>query len=84
MMYARVPWEVQDNMLDAYEYADMFTESRNGSYLKEQTWGSIGDPYGQRDSNAYNNVDPLITSYLLDKTAQYHISCALAELRKLL
>ena len=52
--------------------------------LKEQTWGSIGDPYGQRNSNAYNNVDPLITSYLLDKTAQYHISCALAELRKLL
>lgn len=55
------------DMLDAYEFAEIFKESRNGAYLFDVPTGSISDPYNDRPQT-YHNVDPLITSYLLDMT----------------
>lgn len=55
------------DMLDAYEFAEIFKEARDGAYLFEVPTGSIGDPYSGRPKS-YHNVDPLITSYLQDKT----------------
>ena len=55
------------DMLDAYEFAEIFKESRDGAYLFDVPTGSIGDPYNVRPQT-YHNVDPLITSYLLDET----------------
>jgi len=55
------------DMLDAYEFAEIFRESRNGAYLFDVPTGSISDPYNGRPQT-YHNVDPLISSYLLDKT----------------
>lgn len=55
------------DMLDAYEFAEIFKESRDGAYLFNVPTGSIGDPYSGRPQS-YHDVDPLITSYLQDKT----------------
>lgn len=55
------------DMLNAYEFAEMFVEARNGSYLFSVPAGSISDDYGLRPET-YHRVDPLITAYLQDKT----------------
>lgn len=55
------------DMLNAYEFAEMFVEARNGSYLFSVPTGSISDDYGSRPET-YHRVDPLITAYLQDKT----------------
>lgn len=55
------------DMLNAYEWAEMFTEARNATYLVNKPTGSITDPYDDRP-NTYNRVNPLVQSYLNDKT----------------
>jgi hypothetical protein len=54
-------------MLNAYEWAEMFAEARNATYLVNKPTGSITDPYDDRP-NTYNRVNPLVQSYLNDKT----------------
>ncbi len=54
-------------MLDAYEFATMFKEARDGAYLYNVPTGSIGDPYADRPQ-VYHRVDPLIDAYLMDET----------------
>lgn len=55
------------DMLDAYEFATMFRESRNGSYLFSNPTGSLSDPSAGRPE-VYHRIDPLINAYLEDKT----------------
>ena len=55
------------DMLNAYEFAMMFAESRNGAYLGEVAGASIDDAYATRPQT-YQRVDPIITQYLLDDT----------------
>ena len=55
------------DMLDAYEFATIFKEARDGAYLFNVPTGSIDDPYADRPQT-YHRVDPLITAYLQDKT----------------
>lgn len=55
------------DMLNAYEFAEMFKEARDGSYLFSEPTGSIGDAYASRPET-YHRVNPLITAYLQDKT----------------
>ena len=55
------------DMLDAYEFATIFKEARDGAYLFNVPTGSIDDPYEDRPQT-YHRVDPLITAYLQDKT----------------
>ena len=54
-------------MLDAYEWAEMYVEARNGAYLKEQPTGSLGDPASSRNST-YARIKPQILAYLHDET----------------
>ena len=54
-------------MLDAYEFSQIFKEARDGAYLFNVPTGSIDDPYEDRPQT-YHRVDPLITAYLQDKT----------------
>ena len=55
------------DLLNAYEWAEMFTEARNATYLVDKPDGSISDPYNGRP-NTYNRVNPLVQSYLEDTT----------------
>ena len=55
------------DMLNAYEWAEIFTEARNATYLVDNPEGSISDPYNSRP-NAYNRVNPIVLSYLEDET----------------
>ena len=55
------------DMLNAYEWAEIFTEARNATYLVNKPSGSITDPYNDRP-NTYNRVNPLVLSYLEDET----------------
>ena len=54
-------------MLNAYEWAEMYVEARNGAYLKEQPTGSIGDPASSRNST-YARIKPQVLAYLYDET----------------
>ena len=55
------------DMLDAYEWATMYAESRNGSYLYSVPTGTISDPMASRP-NTYNRYDPIADLYLQDET----------------
>ena len=55
------------DMLNAYEYARMFKEARDGAYVYEVPTGSMGDDYAGRPKT-YQRIDPLIQSYLDDTT----------------
>ena len=55
------------DMLDAYEFAEMFRDARNGSYIFSDPTGSISDPSAGRPQ-VYHRIDPLINAYLEDKT----------------
>ncbi len=55
------------DMLNAYEWAEMYVEARNGAYLKEQPNGSINDPASARNST-YARIKPQILEYLYDET----------------
>ncbi len=55
------------DMLNAYEFAELFKEARDGAYLFNEPTGSIGDDYATRPET-YHRVNPLITAYLQDKT----------------
>lgn len=55
------------DMLNAYEWAEMYVEARNGAYLKEQPTGSINDPASARNST-YARIKPQILEYLYDET----------------
>ena len=54
-------------MLDAYEWAELYVEARNGAYLKEQPTGSLNDPASSRNST-YARIKPQILEYLHDET----------------
>lgn len=54
-------------LLNAYEFATLFKEARDGSYLYNKPTGTISDDYASRPET-YHRVDPLITSYLMDDT----------------
>ena len=55
------------DMLDAYEWATMYAESRNGSYLYSVPTGTISAPMASRP-NTYNRYDPIADLYLQDET----------------
>ena len=55
------------DMLDAYEWATMYAESRNGSYLYSVPTGTISDPMASRP-NTYHRYDPIADLYLQDET----------------
>ena len=55
------------DMLNAYEWAELYVEARNGAYLKEQPTGSISDPASSRNST-YARIKPQILEYLYDET----------------
>lgn len=55
------------DMLNAYEWAQMYIEARNGSYLYTAPTGSIGDSNGVRPQT-YNRYDPIAEMYLYDDT----------------
>lgn len=55
------------DMLNAYEWASIFKEARDATYLVDKPTGSITDPYDERP-NAYNRVNPIVLSYLKDQT----------------
>lgn len=55
------------DMLDAYEFAQLYKEARDGAYLFNVPTGSIDDPYESRPQ-VYHRVDPLATAYLQDRT----------------
>ena len=55
------------DMLNAYEFAKIFKEARDGATCSTFPTGSIDDPYEDRPQT-YHRVDPLITAYLQDKT----------------
>ena len=57
----------QIEMLDAYEWAELYVEARNGAYLKEQPTGSLNDPASARNST-YARIKPQIAEYLYDET----------------
>ncbi len=57
------------DMLDAYEFAQMFKEARDGAYLSQTPGASINDPYDLRPSS-YQRVNPIISAYLEDKTGR--------------
>lgn len=54
-------------LLDAYEFSQMYKEARDGAYLYNVPTGSISDPYEDRPST-YHRVNPIITSYLMDES----------------
>ena len=54
-------------LLDAYEWAELYVEARNGAYIKEQPTGSINDPSSSRNST-YGRVKPQVLEYLHDET----------------
>lgn len=55
------------DMLNAYEWSQLYKESRDAAYLDNVPTGSIDDPYENRPQT-YHRVDPLATAYLLDTT----------------
>ena len=54
-------------LLDAYEWATIFNEARNGAYLFNVPTGSISDPFAGRPET-YHRVNPIVSSYLEDET----------------
>ena len=56
------------DMLNAYEFAQLYKESRDNAYLTEVPSGSIDDPYNERGATGYYKVPPIITAYLEDKS----------------
>jgi len=53
------------DLLDAWEFAQMFKEARDGAYLYNEPTGSIGDAYNSRPQT-YHSIDPVIQKYLDD------------------
>lgn len=53
------------DMLDAYEWAQMYAESRNGSYLYSVPTGTISDSQSSRPYT-YNRYDPIVEMYFYD------------------
>lgn len=54
-------------LLDAYEFAMMYKEARDGSYLYSVPTGSVSDPDASRPQT-YHRTDPLAYMYLADET----------------
>lgn len=55
------------DLLNAYEWAVMFKEARDGAYLYNVPTGSISDPYSSRPQ-VYHRIHPDIEEYLEDPT----------------
>ena len=53
----------REDLLDAYEFVELFKEARNGSYLIEHPTGSIGDPMGIRGSTYNMYPEDLVKEY---------------------
>lgn len=53
----------QIELLDAYEWAEIYTEARNGAYLFNTPQGSIGDSYSSRPQT-YHEIKSVATAYL--------------------
>ena len=53
----------QIELLDAYEWAEIYTEARNGAYLFNTPQGSIGDSYSNRPQT-YHEIKSIATAYL--------------------
>ena len=54
-------------LLDAYEFAEIFKEARDGAYLYNVPSGSISDPYQGRPQ-VYHRIHPIIELYLNDSS----------------
>lgn len=50
-------------LLDAYEFVELFKEARNGSYLIEHPTGSIGDPMSVRGKDYNKYPEDLVKEY---------------------
>lgn len=55
------------DMCNAYEFAQIHKEARDGAYLSEVAGASIDDPYEDRPKT-YHRVNPLVTTYLQDRS----------------
>ena len=55
------------DMLDAYEWAEIFAEARNGAYMFNVPEGTISDPSPSRPQ-VYHRISPLVEAYLQDNT----------------
>ena len=53
------------DLLDAWEFATLFKEARDGSYLYSVPIGSISDPYSSRPQT-YHRSDDFVDAYLMD------------------
>ena len=54
------------DLLDAWEWATLFREARNGSYLYSVPTGTISDPYKDRPQT-YHRSDSVVDAYLMDE-----------------
>ena len=54
------------DLLNAWEFATMFQEARNGSYLYNVPTGTISDPYADRPQT-YHRSDNVVDLYLKDE-----------------
>ena len=54
------------DLLDAREWATLFREARNGSYLYSVPTGTISDPYKDRPQT-YHRSDSVVDAYLMDE-----------------
>ena len=55
------------DMLDAYEWSELYIESRNGSYTFSVPTGSIGDALSSRPE-VYHNYHAIAAAYMADET----------------
>ena len=53
------------DMLDAWQWATLYKEARDGAYLYNEPTGSISDPYIMRPET-YERVAPMVEAYLTD------------------
>lgn len=55
------------DMLNAWDFATLFAESRNGAYLAEVKGASIDDPIEGRPQT-YHRINPIINQYIMDES----------------
>ena len=60
-------------LLDAYDWAVMFTEGRDGSYLYSVPTGSISDPFGARPES-YHRGDDMVSLYLTPEARELNLT----------
>lgn len=55
------------DLLDAYEWSEIYVEARNGAYLFNEPTGSISDPLATRPE-VYHTYQDIAAAYLTDQT----------------